>query len=53
MVFEHIHREEARATDHDADLQDLHGVGPPCRQCGKRERVEGDLCEVCLEPGTQ
>lgn len=49
MTFNDIHQEEAQQTDHDRSVQELAGVAPPCSDCGKRERVDGDLCEICAE----
>jgi hypothetical protein len=48
MMWNHIHQEEARATNHDADAMELAGVAPPCAACGKREPEPGsELCENC------
>jgi hypothetical protein len=48
MTFEELHREEARAQEHDQDPMELAGVAPPCARCGKREREpESRLCEDC------
>lgn len=49
MVFEEIHREEARMTDHDASAQELAGVAPPCDECGEEEAVENGKCSDCLQ----
>lgn len=35
--------------DEGADPSELHGVAPPCKRCGSRERVEDGLCSECLD----
>jgi hypothetical protein len=49
MVFDDLHREEARATDHNQSVQDLIDVGPPCDDCGRAEAIEDGLCPDCLD----
>lgn len=50
-MYENIHREEAKSTDYDADVQELAGVAPPCKECGRREAVEDGYCGECA-PGS-
>jgi hypothetical protein len=49
MTFEEIHNEEAGSVGEPDDLspEELHGVAPPCVECGKRPRENGDLCFEC------
>jgi hypothetical protein len=49
MVFDDLHREEARATDHNQSVQDLVDIGPPCDDCGRAEAIEDGLCPDCLD----
>jgi|AntDeeMetagen681_2_1112603.scaffolds.fasta_scaffold01219_9 hypothetical protein len=52
-MYEDIHREEARSTDHDQSAQELTGIAPPCDECGEREAVDGrGLCSDCLDDDT-
>lgn len=48
MTWDHLHREEAPDEERPSTAE-LHGVAPPCSRCGERERVEGSLCEECMD----
>jgi hypothetical protein len=53
MVFEDIHREEARHVGEpdDASISELTGVAPPCDECDSKPSVGSvrgrHLCEDC------
>ncbi|MGB9954704.1 hypothetical protein ACOZ4F_20140 (plasmid) [Haloarcula marismortui] len=48
MTWKHLHREEAQSTDHDADVQDLRSVAPPCRDCGSEPAApDSEFCPDC------
>jgi hypothetical protein len=48
-MFDDIHAEEARHTDHGKSVHEVVGVAPPCQHCGKRERVGKYFCEDCYD----
>ena len=53
-MFETIHQGEARRTDHDRSTRELHGVAPPCSNCGKEPAVDDrGQCSQCLEDSTE
>jgi hypothetical protein len=53
MTFEEIHNEEADSVGEPDDTSpaELHGVAPPCVQCRKRLRENGELCFECRSEG--
>ncbi|MWG33115.1 hypothetical protein [Halomarina oriensis] len=51
MTFDHIHREEAPniGEPETIDTAELHGVAPPCVECGETEQVNDDRCDDCFD----
>ena len=49
--WSHLHKETAENAGEPEDMtfQELHGTAPPCDNCGRREAVDGPLCEQCRE----
>lgn len=49
MVFGDIHSEEAQVVEEPPQITaaELHGCGPPCIECGCKERTGPGYCTDC------
>lgn len=47
-MFDDIHCEEARSTDHDTSIRELIDIAPPFQTCGEANAIdERGRCEDC------